>query len=107
MVNSIPSADNDAYYERIISASLKLGFVALLIILSFLIIKPFIIMLLWGIIIAVGIYPLFRKLSSALGNREKLASVLLTIIALTIIILPSFLFFLSTIYIIKLNYLKT
>jgi len=97
MVNSIPSAENEAYYGRIISASLKLGFVALLMILSYLIIKPFIIMLLWGIIIAVGIYPLFRMFSSALGNREKLASVVITITALMAIILPSLLLLDSTI----------
>ncbi len=97
MVNSIPSAENEAYYQRIISASLKLGFVALLIILSYLIIKPFIIMLLWGIIIAVGIYPLFRKLSSALGNRDKLASAVITLTVLMVIIIPSILLLGSTI----------
>lgn len=91
MANPIQSSENEAYYERIISASLKLGFIALLIILSYLIVKPFIIMLLWGVIIAVGIYPIFRKLSTVLGNRDKLASTLITLTALLIIIIPSIL----------------
>jgi predicted PurR-regulated permease PerM len=91
MANSIQSEENERYYEKILSASLKLGFVVLLIIFSYLILKPFVIMILWSIIIAVGIYPLFRKLSSALGNRDKLASVVITITALAVIILPSIL----------------
>ena len=89
--------DNEGYYERVISASLKIAFVALLFILSFLILEPFIMMVLWGIIIAVGIYPLFRKLSSALGNKDKLASTLITLTALVIIIVPSILLLDSTI----------
>jgi len=89
--------DNEAYYERVISASLKLSFVAFLFILSFLILEPFIMMVLWGIIIAVGIYPIFRKLSSALGNKDKLASTLITLTALVIIIVPSILLLDSTI----------
>jgi len=89
--------DNEAYYERVISASLKLGFVALLFILSFLILEPFIMMVLWGIIIAVGIYPLFRKLSTMLGNKDKLASTLITLTAILIIIVPSILLLDSTI----------
>ncbi len=74
-------SDNDAFYEKMISAALKIGFIALLFILAYLILKPFFIMVLWAIIIAIGIYPIFEKLSSALGNRAKLASIILTVIS--------------------------
>jgi predicted PurR-regulated permease PerM len=97
MAGNERSIENVAYYERIISASMKLGFIALLITLSYLILKPFLIMVLWGIIIAVGIYPFFRKLSAVLGGREKLAAVLITLTALAIIIVPSLLLLDSTI----------
>ena len=89
--------DNEAYYDRVVSASLRIGFVALLFFLSFLIIKPFLMMVVWGIIIAVGIYPLFRKLSTALGNKDKLASTIITLTALALIIAPSVLMLDSTI----------
>ena len=89
--------DNEAYYERVISASLKLSFVAFLFILSFLILEPFIMMVLWGIIIAIGIYPIFRKLSALLGNKDKLASTIITVTVLIIIIVPSILLLESTI----------
>lgn len=89
--------DNEAYYDRVISASLRIGFAALLFILSYLILKPFLVMVVWGIIIAVGLYPLFRKLSTLLGNKEKLASTIITLTVLAILIVPSVLLLDSTI----------
>ncbi len=97
MSNVKQHADNEAYFERIISAALKLGFVALLLILSFLILKPFVVMVLWAIIIAVGIYPVFRKLSYLLGNKDKLAVTIIVLTALMIIIVPSVLLLDSTV----------
>ena len=89
--------DNEAYFERVISASIRIGFVAFLFFLSYIIIKPFLLMVVWGIIIAVGIYPLFQKLSKLLGNKDKLASTIITLTALALIIAPSVLMLDSTI----------
>jgi predicted PurR-regulated permease PerM len=89
--------DNEVYYEKVVSASLRLGFVALLLILSFLILKPFLVMVLWGIIIAIGIYPIFHKLSSLLGDKDKLATTIITLTLLAILIIPSVLLIDSTI----------
>ena len=97
MENINQQLDNEAYYTRVISASLRIGFVGLLLVFSWLILKPFVMLILWGIIIAVGIYPLFKKLSALLGNREKLASTLITLFALAVLIIPSFYLMESTI----------
>ena len=90
-------SDKEAYYEKMVSVSLKIGFIALLFMLAYVILKPFFVMVLWAIIIAVGIYPIFEKLVSVLGKRAKLASVLLTVTILTVIIVPSVLLVDSTI----------
>jgi predicted PurR-regulated permease PerM len=89
--------DDEVYYERVIAAALKIGFVALLFVLSYLILKPFLVMVLWGIIIAIGIYPIFRKLSSLLGEKDKLAMTIITLTMLAILIIPSALLIDSTI----------
>lgn len=89
--------ENEAYYDRVIAASLRIGFVAFLFFLSYVILKPFLLMVVWGIIIAVGIYPLFQKLSSLLGNKDKLAATIITLTALALIIVPSVLMLDSTI----------
>jgi len=89
--------NNEAFYKRSIYTALRIGFIALLFVWSFEIIKPFILPVLWGIIIAVAIYPLFERLSKLLGNRNKLASIIITITALSILIVPSIFFVDSTI----------
>ena len=63
-------AKDEAYYTRAITAALRIGFVGLLIILSWLILKPFVMLVMWGIIIAVGIYPLFKKFAALLEETS-------------------------------------
>ena len=69
---------DEDYYTKAIATVLRVGFVGLLIILSYMILKPFLVVVIWSIIIAVGIYTVFKKLSTLIGNRKKLASTLIT-----------------------------
>jgi predicted PurR-regulated permease PerM len=55
---------------------------------SYLIIAPFIPLVLWGGIIAVAIYPLHQTLVARLGNRIKLSATLITILGLIILTAP-------------------
>ena len=81
---------DEDYYTKAIATALRIGFVGLLIVLSYLILKPFLFVVMWGIIIAVGIYPLFKKFAALLGNRKKLASTIITLFALALLIVPSY-----------------
>ncbi len=90
-------AGDEIYYTRAIATALRIGFVGLLLIMAWLILKPFVMLVMWGIIIAVGIYPLFKKFAALLGNREKLASTLITLFALAVLIVPSYYLMESTI----------
>ena len=89
--------NNESYYNRVIYSALRIGFITLILVWSFEIIKPFILPILWGIIISVAIYPLFKRLSKLLGNRDKLASIIITTIALSFLVIPSIFFVDSTI----------
>jgi predicted PurR-regulated permease PerM len=46
-------------------------------------------MLLWGLIIAIILFPVFERLRGILGKRNKLSSIILTLVALSILVLPS------------------
>ena len=46
-------------------------------------------MLLWGLIIAIILFPAFEHIRRYLGKRNKLSSILLTLVALSILVLPS------------------
>ncbi len=82
--------NNEEYYTRAIYASLRIAFIALLLIWSFEIIKPFLLPVLWGIIISVAMYPVFKKLAKLMGGREKLAAVIITLAGVLIIVVPSY-----------------
>jgi predicted PurR-regulated permease PerM len=84
--------NNEGFYSRAIYTTLRIGFVLLLLAWSLAIIKPFILPVIWGIIIAVAIYPFFRRVLPLVGSRRKTAATLTTIIALAILILPSAVF---------------
>ncbi len=77
------------FSKNTIEATIRVGLLVLLAIYCFNIIKPFILPVIWGVIIAVAIYPVFAKLKSALGGRNKLASVVYTLVALALLITPT------------------
>lgn len=88
-----PNMENDeAFYNRAIYTTLRIGFIALLLVWSLDIVKPFILPVIWGIIIAVAIFPFFEKILTLVGNRRKTAAALTTIIALAVLIVPSAVF---------------
>ncbi len=68
--------------------TLRLGLILLIVYWSYLIIAPFIPLVLWGGIIAVAIYPLHQTLVARLGNRIKLSATLITLLGLIILTAP-------------------
>ncbi|MCM2678092.1 AI-2E family transporter [Echinimonas agarilytica] len=83
-------SDSNEKIAIYIESALRIGIIALLLIWSFTIIKPFISLIVWGAIIAVAVYPLFIKFKAKLNGNNKLSSILFTIIALAVLITPSF-----------------
>ncbi len=81
--------NNTSSLMNMIEMSIRLSLLLLLVGWCLLIVVPFAIPIMWGMIIAVAIYPLFLKLKSALGGRNKLAATVYTLIALAILITPT------------------
>jgi predicted PurR-regulated permease PerM len=52
------------------------------------IISPFVMPVLWAVILAVALFPIFRWLKSKMGGRGGLAATALTLVALAILIVP-------------------
>jgi len=71
-----------------LEASIHVGLAILITTACLLILRPFIPLLTWGIIIAVSAYPSFQKLRLALAGRGVLSAVLFTVLLLTLMILP-------------------
>jgi len=86
-----PSGDKSPV-ARALEVTIHVGLVVLLLFWCFRIAQPFIQIFVWGIIIAIAIFPGYRWLDSALGGRKKLAAILVTLLLLIILIVPSLMF---------------
>src|SRR4051794_28004457 len=75
--------------DDIIQLAIRLGLLAFLIYWTFVLIRPFVPILAWSIVLAVALYPVFVVLSRLLGGRPRLAAVILTAVNLGILIGPA------------------
>ncbi len=89
MNEAVNLPEKKAYIGPAIDIAIRIGVIALLIALCFTILRPFISPVMWGIILAITLYPACRRLSSLLGGRIRLASAIITAVMLLGIILPS------------------
>jgi len=87
-MNSTASASNLNQTRRTLEVAINLGLAAILVYWCFVIMRPFISIVIWGAIIAVALYPLYLKLRTLLGQRGKLAAALMTLIVLAVLITP-------------------
>lgn len=90
-MNVSDTAAVDRNFQKNAMASfIQIAAVVVLVLWCFKIIAPFVSIVLWGMIIAVAIYPAHVKLSGKLGGREKLSSTLFVLLGLTILLVPTY-----------------
>ena len=75
--------------DDVVQLVIRLGLLVILMYWAFVLIRPFVPILAWGIVLAVALHPVFKVLSRLLGGRPKLAAALLTVINLGIVIGPA------------------
>ena len=77
---------------RNIESAIKIALVFLIIYTCFLIVKPFLLSVVWAIIIAVAFYPLHKGLTKLLRNKGNLSATVVTVLSLALLIIPTVLF---------------
>jgi len=75
--------------NRSLDVFIYVGLVALLAGVCFQILRPFLLIIAWGVIVAIAIYPAFGKLKTLLGGRAGLSAVVVTVILVAAVIVPS------------------
>jgi predicted PurR-regulated permease PerM len=85
-------SESEAFLGRVTEATIRIGVIALLVGWCFQITRPFIIPIVWGVIIATAIYPAYDWLQSKLGGRRRLAAALITLLGLALLFVPAALF---------------
>jgi len=92
MENQISQTDNKSTIQIVVDVTIKLGVLLLLLAWCFKIIYPFVSIVLWALIIAVAIFPLFKTLSNKMGDSKKISATIITLVFLSVIIIPGLLF---------------
>jgi predicted PurR-regulated permease PerM len=90
-MNQSNSFDNSKF-NNLVDTIIRLSFLFLIIAWCLNILSPFSGVIIWGVILALALYPWHQKLSTKLKNRKKLASVILVITGLLCIFIPTWLF---------------
>ena len=80
---------SNTFSENAVDAAIKIGLLFILVIWCFNIIQPFVLPVLWAIILAVALSPLFNLIKRLLGGRNKLATVVFTLFTLAVLIVPT------------------
>lgn len=88
MAEQTPGSRDSVSLERTLETAIRLGLIAAMIALCFWIMHPFLVSILWGLIIAVAAWPGYSRLLGWLGQRRLLASALFSLLALVLLIFP-------------------
>ena len=74
--------------RQAIDLAIRLAVIALLAFWCYWIARPFLMPIVWGVVLAVALYPLYLRLENVLGGRRKLAAGLMVVACLALIVVP-------------------
>jgi len=75
--------------DSVIQIAIRLALLGFLVYWSIILLRPFIPILVWSVVLAVALYPVFDWLSSHLGGRPRIAAILTTLIVLAVFLGPA------------------
>jgi predicted PurR-regulated permease PerM len=90
----MPSTDQDPssrdqFTATWVELTIRLGVLGLFLYFSFLLVRPFISIAIWSVVLTVALYPVYDWMVELLGGRRRLAAALLTLLSLLIVIGPA------------------
>jgi predicted PurR-regulated permease PerM len=97
MTNSMDNSDDQAFQKNMMASFVQIATLVILVSFCVIIISPFAGLAIWGIVMAVAIYPLFLKVCAKLGDRRKLTATLFIVVGLAAVLIPGWAMTKSTI----------
>jgi predicted PurR-regulated permease PerM len=89
MTSADSSTVDQKFLSNAMASFLQIGALLILLMMCFTIVRPFISIVVWALILAVAIYPLHVSMTARLGGREKASATLFVLIGLAIILVPT------------------
>lgn len=90
MASPTPSG-RDELTRNALEAVIRIGLVVLLALWCFNIVRPFVVPVVWGIIIAVAVYPFYSRVRALLWKKAGFAAMLVTLAMLVVMVWPAIL----------------
>ena len=88
-MDKLPKEGPDkAFIDNMTEAAIRIGLLAILLLFTFDIIRPFVLPIIWGAILAVALMPLTRKLQALFGGRQGLAAATVALLGVVLLIAP-------------------
>jgi predicted PurR-regulated permease PerM len=82
------NSGNERVTATVLDVTVHVGLALLLVAWCFVLLRPFVLCLAWGAIIAIGSQTPYARLEAALGGRRWLAALLYTSLALVLVLIP-------------------
>jgi predicted PurR-regulated permease PerM len=89
MESNNETKEQNRFTGKVIESTIRLTVLIILIGWCFAIIQPFTIIILWGLILAIAMYPPFKYLENKISGNKKLASMVITLILLAVVFVPA------------------
>ncbi|WP_373479941.1 AI-2E family transporter [Geminocystis sp.] len=74
--------------SKLINTIIRFFVIGFLLAWCFILIRPFIIIILWAVVLAIALFPVFEWLKNRLGGRRKLSAIILALVGIGIILGP-------------------
>ena len=89
MSEARPSEPSPDVMRKAIDVAVRLVLLGLLAYWCFRIFRPFLMPLIWGVVLAVALAPIYLRLEGVLRGRRKLAATLLVVVCLGALMVPA------------------
>ncbi len=80
--------ENRSFEKNAMEAAIRIAVVAALVVWTYQIIRPFLMPLIWGVIIAIAVEPFISRCALWLGGRRKLAAILFAVAIMLTLVIP-------------------
>ena len=88
MGNLTDNGEGQAFQKNMMASFVQIAALVILVSYCVVVISPFAGLAIWGVVLAVALYPFYLKVSAMLGDRQKLTATLIIVIGLAVVLIP-------------------
>jgi predicted PurR-regulated permease PerM len=84
-----PDHDPDMQAGQLLDVLIRAGLILALVLLCYLVFAPFLVLMVWALILAVSLYPLHQALARRIGGRQGSAATAIAMLGVVLIVAPT------------------